>query len=502
MRRVILAGVGLTLTACGFSATPPSQPTASKPAAQPDTYVSALADTEQCTLWREVAGQRQCLDGAQAAAPAKPAAAAPKAPPPAAAPRLAVTSQPLDAPAPAVVSAAPAAPAPHPADAALAEMKPTGPNLFEEMRKLGMIKPGAGETTPGFVAVAPVSAPPASTAPALPSLPAAGQPMLAAAKPPVSNVSAFADTAPKAAPAPARPAAPAVASVVTQSWAPVEPPKLQEPRVQLAASTPGVGELQERSPVTAAQRAPVTPVERAELPTVRSNAVVPLKITQKATEDAPAVVQPAVAAVSSPVPGAGRQVAQASAPALPSLPALPALPSASSAPVSGAPTPVATSPAPVSKPVALAAPALPSAPAPTPAPAVSSSSLPSVPPASTGWSTTTKVTHAATPAPAPAPAKVIPAAAPAKQVAATKAAPAKAAAAPAKVAGGKYLVLQSFQERERADRLASRYRGLDAQVASVSLKGQTWHRVVVRDGASARRQLASDGVRGFWPTSL
>lgn len=69
-------------------------------------------------------------------------------------------------------------------------------------------------------------------------------------------------------------------------------------------------------------------------------------------------------------------------------------------------------------------------------------------------------------------------------------------------AAGKYLVLQSFQERDRADRVASRYRGLDARVASVTIKGQTWHRVVVRDGASARRQLASDGVRGFWPTSL
>lgn len=492
MRRVILAGVGLTLTACGFSATPTSQPTASKPAAQPDSYVSAMADTEQCTLWREVAGQRQCLDGAQAAARAPVAPL--KAPAPSAAPRLAVTSQPLEAPATAA-----AAPTPHPADAALADLKPTGPNLFEEMRKLGMIKPGSGETTaPGFVAVAPATAP-GSSAPALPSLPTAGQPMLAATTPPVSNVSAFADTAPKPGPVPARPAAPAVASVVTQSWAPVEPPKAQEPRVQLAASTPGVGELQERSPVTAAHTAPVTPVEKAALPPVRSSTVVPLKITQKATDDTAAVVEPAMAAPAAPV--ASRQLAQASAPALPSLPALPPLPSASSAPVTSAPVasaPVSpVTPATVSKPVALAAPVLPSAPMSAPAPVASSkpasaNPLPSVPPASTGWSTTAKIT------PAQAPAKVVHVSAPAREVAA-KAVPVKTAKAPA---AGKYLVLQSFQERERADRLASRYRGMDAQVASVSIKGQTWHRVVVRDGASARRQLASDGVRGFWPTSL
>jgi hypothetical protein len=63
-------------------------------------------------------------------------------------------------------------------------------------------------------------------------------------------------------------------------------------------------------------------------------------------------------------------------------------------------------------------------------------------------------------------------------------------------------VLQSFQERDRADRLAERYRNIDARVAPVTIKGQTWHRVVVRDGASERNRLASDGVRGFWPVTL
>ena len=38
--------------------------------------------------------------------------------------------------------------------------------------------------------------------------------------------------------------------------------------------------------------------------------------------------------------------------------------------------------------------------------------------------------------------------------------------------------------------------------APVTIKGQTWHRVVVRDGASERNRLASDGVRGFWPITL
>jgi hypothetical protein len=77
--------------------------------------------------------------------------------------------------------------------------------------------------------------------------------------------------------------------------------------------------------------------------------------------------------------------------------------------------------------------------------------------------------------------------------------PKSAAAAPG---AGRYLVLQSFQERERAERLAERFRKFDAKVASVTIKGQTWHRVVVRDGATERKRLASEGMRGFWPVTL
>ena len=102
-----------------------------KPQAQPDSYVSALTDTGQCTLWREVAGQRQCLDGNQA-----PVAVA-RERAPVAAPRMAVTSAPLPQPAASPVAAVPAEPQ------AVAEPV-SGTNLFDEMRRIGMIKPAAG----------------------------------------------------------------------------------------------------------------------------------------------------------------------------------------------------------------------------------------------------------------------------------------------------------------------------------------------------------------------
>jgi hypothetical protein len=72
----------------------------------------------------------------------------------------------------------------------------------------------------------------------------------------------------------------------------------------------------------------------------------------------------------------------------------------------------------------------------------------------------------------------------------------------AKPASGRYLVLRSFRESGRANQYAQQYSHLDAKVASVTLHGQTWFRVVVRDGATQRSRLASDGVRGYWPVTL
>lgn len=509
MRRVLLAGVSLTVTACGMSA---PTPVAQRPN-PPTPYVLSLAEAPQaeCTLWREVAGQRQCLDG-PAAAQAQPSRLA--APAPSAAPRLAVTSQALDAPQATVsASTAPAA-APSP-DSVL-----TGSNLFEEMRQIGMIKQQAATPAASAPAAAPaptataVAQADAGALPGLPRLPNMNAPALPAAQattapvattadlpdlpraapgvvtaaqaPAAGNLRAFADQTPAVAPAAARNGAPKVTSVVSQSWAPVEPPKSEATRVQVAASTPGVQEI--------VGRAPVSPVEKADLPAVRGATVVPLKISQKATDERPAVVVPDMPAKA--------QVAQA-APALPALPSLPPLPNAASTSSTGS-QPAMASPAPVTAMPVPPPPALPksTAQATTAAPA-----LPPVPSAPVSSAPVSSAPVSIAPAPKPVPAYTPAPPATPKPGPLAKAAPgkpvqAKPVAVAAKAGSGRFLVLQSFQERDHADRLASRHRNLDAKVASATVKGQTWYRVVVRDGAAERQKLASEGIRGYWPTTL
>jgi len=472
MRRVLLAGVSLTVTACAMSSAPPPAPLAKRQAA-PSPYVMALADAPQCTLWREVAGQRQCLDGTPTQV-----AAAPE-PPPVAAPRMAVTAQPLDAP------QAAAAADPH-----------AQPNLFDEMRRIGMIK--GTEPIPAAPAATATAAAPSATLPRLPDAgpaPASLTPSIATVVPPPapSKAMAFASTEPVP-PQPARAGAPPrVASTVTQSWAAVDPPK----PVLVAASTPQAHDTVGRAPVTAVEKAPAL----APLPTVRNDTVVPLKITERATDEKPAVVVPAVPT--------GAQVAQgtpSAAPSLPALPSLPSLPAAASSPPAAVAAPAPVSPAPVA---ASSLPALPAAPAPVqakPTP-VMAPALP-VPPPPAAPAVAEPAPAKASPlarafanqAPAAKPVPVAKPAAPERE--AKPAARTPKATAAANAGTGRYLVLQSFQERERADRLAQRYSKFDARVASVSIKGQTWHRVVVRDGATERKSLASDGVRGFWPITL
>jgi hypothetical protein len=312
-----------------------------------------------------------------------------------------------------------------------------------------------------------------------------------------SKALAFAATDMPAAPAARSTAAPRVSTVVTQSWAAVEPlPAAAPAPVQLAASTPQAHDT--------VGRAPVTPVEKAPLPIVRSSTVVPLKISERATEDRPAVVVPAIAMPALP-PAAAPQMAQStaqSAPAasLPALPSLPPLPGATAPDQSAAPVAAPVTSAPVPPPAAAAA-STRTAPAaqlqpPVPPPLPAAGDPPAAKP-----SPLARALGAPTAAP-----KAEPMAAAAKLMAQERASKAAAKPVPKSTAAaptaGRYLVLQSFRERERADRLAEDYRKLDAKVASVTIKGQTWHRVVVRDGATERKRLASEGMRGFWPVTL
>lgn len=456
MRRVLLAGVSLTVTACAMSSAPPPAPLARSQAA-PSPYVMALADAPaQCTLWRKAAGQRQCLDGTA------PQVAAVPEPPPAAAPRIPVTAQPLEAHAVPGAASDPAA----------------QPNLFEEMRRIGMIR----STAP-----MPAAQAPSDVLPRLPAVPP--EPSIATVVPPPapSKAMAFAATDPVAPqPAPVG-APPRVAGTVTQSWAAVEPPK----PLLVAASTPQAHDTVGRAPVAAVEKAPAP----LPLPAVRSDTIVPLKIAAPKTEDKAAVVVPAVPA--------GAQVAQSSAPAAPSLPALPSLPGAAVQPAAAAPGAQPMAPPPAPAPVAATSlPSLPTSVQPTPvaAPAVPPPPAPAPSAAEPAAGKATPLARAfANQAPAAKPAAAAPKpAAPERQ--AKQPLPRSAAAGPG--AGGRYLVLQSFQDRERADRLAERYRKFDARVAPVTIKGQTWHRVVVRDGTAERNRLASEGVRGFWPITL
>ncbi|MCC6470786.1 MAG: SPOR domain-containing protein [Alphaproteobacteria bacterium] len=512
MRRVLLAGVSLTVTACAMSSSPP--PAVSSRSTAPSPYVLALAETPgQCTLWREVAGQRQCLDGAGPAAP--PAREAP----PVAAPRMAVTAQQLDAPKPALLAPPAAMPsAAMPVAAQPAAAQPAAEdvgqqaNLFEEMKRIGMIKASAAAPAAAGLPRLPaagVAGESAGSPAGLPGLPRSSPIVLAAFEPAADGAArAFAATDPLPAPAPRGPA-PRVAGAVTQSWATVEPPAAaaNPALVQIAASTPQAHDT--------AGRAPVAAVEKAELPVVRANTVVPLKISEKATEDRPAVVAPAMPAPAAAARPVGGQIAQSSAPqavaapSLPALPALPALPGASAPTAASAPAaptvvtaapalpPVPTRVVPVSAPVAAPPlpPAAPNPPAPNPPAAAE--------PAPAKASPLARALGNSAPTPKPVAAPAVAKAKPAAPEHATKVAarevPKSAAGKPG---AGRYLVVQSFQERDRADRLAQRYHNLDAKVASVTIKGQTWHRVVVRDGATERSRLASDGLRGFWPVTL
>jgi len=300
-----------------------------------------------------------------------------------------------------------------------------------------------------------LATPPVMAPADLPQLPKAAQSVIAPAPQRAMPVAqAFAAEPVVAAP---KPTAASTPSAPAQAWKPVAPAAT---RTQIAQSdTLG--------------RAPVAPVERAALPAVRSDTVVPLKIAEKATDQRPAVVVPAAA----PMPITPTAIA-ANPGAAPELPPLPQLPG-SSAPVAQ-PMPVAVVapppppaarpvPQPAVQPVAAMAPAKPAAkPVATVAPAVAKSS----------GKQTAKPAHSGKLAGvAPSAALVQPGAA-------------------------RYLVIHSFTDQQKASQTAQKYNHLGATVATAQIQGQTWYRVVVRDGAAQREKLTAGGVRAYWPISL
>lgn len=507
MKRLLLAGVSLTVTACSApSAGPPSTASLATARSQPSQYLLSLAATPDCTIWRDAGGTRVCLDGAAAAEPgsaqAQPQAAAEKsrtsrvaretgqdykdgpafnraasAP---AAPQMAAGTAPVQAPvvAPGTAGKTTEKTAPgmargtvEPRMPQIADASKREATLFDEMQKIGMLDsslrvigapprmvlaqaPQAQAENRGLpkLPVAGLSTPPVLAPSDLPQLPKAAQGVIAQApERPVAMIQAFAQDPTVSAVRPAAEFADAPAPAGSMSaWKPVDAGQ----RTQLAQSqTMG--------------RAPVAPVERTELPQVRDDAVVPLKIQEKATDQRPAVVVPA--GQSAP-----RTVA-ANPGAAPELPALPSLPGAA---------------APAPQPIAPAAQFVPPPPS-MPAKAA-----------------------AAQPAVQSAPAAIAPKAAESKPVAAkpAQANPAAKAqsgklpqvapgAGPAS-GGARYLVIHSFTDQQKAQQLAQKYGHLGATVATAQVRGQTWHRVVVRDGAAQRDRLTADGVRGYWPVLL
>ena len=488
MKRLLLAGVSLTVTACSApSAGPPSTASLSTARHQPSQYLLSLAATPDCTIWRDAGGQRVCLDGAAVAQP-NSAGAQPQVAPTASrtsritrepgqdakdgpifnrqasAPRAAEQARPQ---APERASARAAATA-EPAMPAIPESPKREATLFEEMQKIGMLDSrlkviGAPPRMvlaqapqvqdPGLpkLPVAGVSTPPVLAPSDLPQLPKAAQGVIAQApQRPVPVIQAFAQDP---AAQPARPAvkiaqAPAPASA--SAWKPVE----VDQRVQLAQSN-------------TLGRAPVTPVDRAELPQVRSDAVVPLKVSEKATEQRPAVIVPA----AQPAP---RAVA-AGPGATPDLPPLPSLPTAAGS----APQPI-----------------MPAASVPPPPPAVPAKAVaqPAIQPAAAAAEP-----KPVEPRPAAKPAAAKPASAKVQPAKLPQVAP---GAGPAAATGARYLVIHSFTDQQKAAQLAQKYGHLGATVATAQVRGQTWHRVVVRDGAAQRDRLTADGVRGYWPILL
>lgn len=498
MKRLLLAGVSLTVTACATQpVTSPSAVSSTKYSSKQSEYILSLAATQQCTLWRDVGGQRVCLDGAsdQAAKPEpvpaqiRRASRLERAPgadfsdaslPATKGPAASATIAPIAA----VKPIAPGVQA-APQRAAKSQMPQTagapmqGPNLAEEMQRIGMLDSAervkgalprmkltqtasAARALPKLPTTGPapgiaqaIVTPPMIATADLPRLPEAAQSVIAAPKAASVPVrQAFAPDPVESAAKPARKAATAAAMAEMPRWRPVEKPSA---RTQIAA-----GESM--------KSAPVTPVERAELPAVRPNAVVPLKIIEKGVDGKPSVVEPAI-------PAGSGAIAAAPPPSPPTLPALPQLPGAA------APAPQAQ----------------PAAPAPTliAAPAGKPAFVPPPPPPSA-------LMQPATPAAATQPL----ARQSAKPAAKTAAKPAPnnlpsiaSSAAPAQ-SGTRYLVLHSFKDRRQAASAARRYTHHGATVATAQIQGQTWYRVVVRDGADRRSRLSADGVRGYWPVTL
>lgn len=494
MKRLFLAGVSLTVTACAMQpGTPSSTASASTSRGPASEYLLALAATPQCTLWRDVGGQRVCLDGA-VDQPAKAAAApaptrrvsrlerapgedfndvhlTPAArPAPAAAAPIAVVA-PASAPAKAQ-AAARRTPAPEmPRTAAVAML---GPDLAEEMQRIGMLD-SSQRVKHALPRVKLAQADAAAAMPALPKPPGAAQ---AVVTPPVI-ATADMPQLPKAAQGVIS-APQSVTVPIRQSFAPDPGEAMAKPAGKPAAARPADAAAQRWQPVDkqpartqvaageTMQRAPVAPVERAELPSVRPTTIVPLKITEKGVDGKPSVVEPAMqAAPTSITPTSLAAAPQPAAPDLPALPNLPPVPGSSAAAQSA---PIA-SPAPIT--AAPSLPAIPTAAVKTPAPAAQAKA-PAI------------KAQAAKSTAKPAPEKmplIAPAAAPARS-------------------GARYLVLHSFQDQKQAAQAAQKYSQLGATVATAQVQGQTWHRVVVRDGSDQRSRLTAAGVRGFWPVTL
>jgi hypothetical protein len=488
MKRLLLAGVSLTVTACSMSPSPSS--TASSSISRPNSsqYLLSLAATPDCTLWRDTGGTRVCLDSATTEAPAL--AVAPQSPK---APRLAravgqdsrdfVMPAPVAAPAasqPAAPKVQAVAPVPvakpaepqMPAVAAFLPKRET--TVFAEMQRIGMLDAQMKVVgAPPRIVVAQaqpalsglpqlptqaLATPPVAAPADLPQLPKAALGVIAQAPASAQPVAQAFAAEPVAAPQKQAPAAPVYSA--QQSWQPVAEP------VQLAQAKPDT-----------VSRAPVAPVERAELPAVRGNAVVPLKITEKAADGRPATVTPA----AQPSPAA----VAANPGAMPDLPPLPQLPGAS-APQPIVPAVAVAPPPPAAQPVR---PVLPPAPQPAMQP-MAAQPKPVVQP----------VAAPAAPAAKPvAKAAAKPAVKPAQTGKLNGVAP---SAAPATAGGQRYLVIHSFTDQLKAQQTAQKYGHLGATVATAQIKGQTWYRVVVRDGAAQREKLVADGVRTYWPVSL
>lgn len=513
MKRVLLAGVSLTVTACAMSSTtPPSSASRARSSDQLTTSLLSLAPTQQCTLWREAQGRRYCLDAPSPAAadalPGLPATESATQPvinagqavekPPVAAPRMGVTSQPLE-PARRSDVAMPAS-----------TRQAQAQDLFVEMHRIGMIKTPADAKTIAMPALPAVAATPAvpdekteanidpKTAPLPPSNDVAS---LSRVAPGVFTTNtaqpqrvrqAFAPTMDAPIATATAIAAPAAASV--PSWQPVAYVPPEGPRaIQLADADQPPPKVNDT-----AGRAPVAAVERTPLPSVQAQRIVPLKITRKATDDAPAIVEPAASPASTQVAGT-----------LPPLPALPPLPGETPAASPPPPPPVPAVKSASTKPIGTP---LPPPPAPPPLPdiarvdpAPAKGEPAKVAPAKVVPAIVEK-RPASVAKPAEPEAKVARAAlnhsAPVERKAMAPTKQPAAKAMPSKPGSGRYLVLHSFRESSRANQLAQQYSHLDAKVASVTLHGQTWYRVVVRDGAAQRSRLASDGVRGYWPVTL